>query len=276
VLAGLLYVRTCPELGVPLLMMAIVGCLTSGFPVNMPHLARAQFGGDSRTFGFMTAAMALGAVAGGLYNEGRGNTGVGRLVRSSVGLGVLVLATALAPSAEVELVVLVGVGAASVMLMARGNATLQLGSDLPMRGRVMALWLVAFLGTTPVGRPAVGWVCSTFGARWGQVLGTAACFAAAGLGQQALERHRTAPVAARAPSASPCPRGPCRSRPASGRGSVGGPGVRARVGWRTRRPGAGRLADPASGRRRDSPRSHSQACAAAGRPVSPWRRARRP
>jgi MFS family permease len=196
VLAGLRYVRTRPELGVPLLMMAIMGCLTYEFPVTLPYLARAQFGGDSRTFGFMTAAMALGAVAGGLYNAGRGNTGVGTLVRSSVGLGVLVLATALAPSAEVALVVLVGVGAASVMLMARGNATLQLGSDPQMRGRVMALWLVAFLGTTPVGGPAVGWVCSTFGARWGLVLGAAACFAAAGIGQRALARHRTAPVAA--------------------------------------------------------------------------------
>ncbi len=54
------------------------------------------------------------------------------------------------------------------MLMARGNATLQLEAEPRMRGRVMALWLVAFLGTTPIGGPAVGWVSSTLGARWGR------------------------------------------------------------------------------------------------------------
>jgi hypothetical protein len=52
----------------------------------------------------------------------------------------------------------------------------------------MALWLVAFLGTTPVGAPAAGWVSSTFGPRWGLILGALACFAAAGLGSRALAR----------------------------------------------------------------------------------------
>ncbi len=103
-------------------------------------------------------------------------------MRSSVLFGVLVLATALAPSAAVALLLLVAVGAASVSLMARGNATLQLTSAPEMRGRVMALWLVAFMGTTPLGGPVAGWVSSTFGARWGLVLGAAACFAGRGGG----------------------------------------------------------------------------------------------
>ena len=103
--------------------------------------------------------------------------------------GVLILATALAPTAAVALILLVGVGAASVSLMARGNATLQLASEPQMRGRVMALWLVAFLGTTPLGGPVAGWVSSTFGARWGLILGAAACFVAAALGAWALARQ---------------------------------------------------------------------------------------
>jgi MFS family permease len=72
--------------------------------------------------------------------------------------------------------------------MARGNATLQLASAPEMRGRVMALWLVAFLGTTPLGGPVAGWVSSTFGARWGLVLGAAACFVAAAVGALSLRR----------------------------------------------------------------------------------------
>jgi MFS family permease len=184
--AGLAYVRHERDLGVPLLMMAIMGCFTYEFQVTLPYFARTTFHGDSRTYGFMTAAMGLGAVVGGLYTAARGRTGIPTLVRSSVLFGVLVLATALAPSAAVALVLLVGVGAASVSLMARGNATVQLASDPVMRGRVMALWLVAFMGTTPLGGPVAGWVSSTFGARWGLVLGVAACFVAAAVGAVSL------------------------------------------------------------------------------------------
>jgi MFS family permease len=133
----------------------------------------------------MTAAMGLGAVIGGLYTAARGRTGIDTLVRSSILFGVLVLATALAPTAAIALLLLVAVGAASVSLMARGNATLQLATAPEMRGRVMALWLVAFMGTTPLGGPVAGWVSSTFGARWGLVLGAAACFAAAAVGAAA-------------------------------------------------------------------------------------------
>jgi predicted MFS family arabinose efflux permease len=186
--AGFAYVRRERELGVPLLMMAIMGCFTYEFQVTLPYFARTTFDGDSRTYGFMTAAMGLGAVIGGLYTAARGRTGIRTLVRSSVLFGILVLATALAPSATTALVLLVAVGAASVSLMARGNATLQLASAPEMRGRVMALWLVAFMGTTPLGGPVAGWVSSTFGARWGLVLGALACFAAAAVGAAALRR----------------------------------------------------------------------------------------
>ena len=176
-------------------MMAIMGCFTYEFQVTLPYFARTTFDGDSRTYGFMTAAMGLGAVIGGLYTAARGRTGIRTLVRSSVLFGVLVLATALAPSATAALLLLVAVGAASVSLMARGNATLQLTSAPEMRGRVMALWLVAFMGTTPLGGPVAGWVSSTFGARWGLVLGATACFAAAAVG-----------------AVSPCARGGPRAR----------------------------------------------------------------
>lgn len=186
--AGIAYARRERDLGIPLVMMAIMGCLAYEFPVTLPYLARTTFAGDSRTFGFMTAAMGVGAVVGGLHTAARGSTGIATLVRASVAFGVLILAAALAPSVPVVMLLLAGVGAASVSLMARGNATVQLAAAPEMRGRVMALWLVAFIGTTPIGGPIAGWVASTFGARWGLVLGAAACFVAAGIGAAALRR----------------------------------------------------------------------------------------
>jgi MFS family permease len=192
--AGLAYVRREPVLWVPLVMMAVMGALTYEFPVTLPVLARDTFGGDARTYGAMTAIMAVGSVVGGLWTAARGRTGVATLVRAAALFGVLVLATALAPTVESALVLLLGVGAASVSLMARGNATLQLHADPAMRGRVMALWLVAFLGTTPVGGPLVGWVAASFGPRWALALGGVGCFVAAGIGAWALARRDGAGV----------------------------------------------------------------------------------
>ena len=83
VMAGLRYVRGEVGLAVPLLMMAIVGCLTYEFQVTLPVVASRAFDGGARTYGFMTAAMGVGAVVGGLYAAARGKTGLATLVRSA-------------------------------------------------------------------------------------------------------------------------------------------------------------------------------------------------
>jgi MFS family permease len=89
-----------------------------------------------------------------------------------------------------ELVALAAVGAASVTFLSKGNTTLQLGADPQMRGRVMALWSVAFLGSTPLGGPVVGLVAQHAGPRWGLGLGALACLVAALLGLSVLRRAR--------------------------------------------------------------------------------------
>lgn len=188
--AGLAHVRRHTQLAVPLVMMAIIGCFTYEFQVSLPAMAHTSLSGDARTYGFMTAAMGVGAVVGGLHTAARGRTGIATMVRSATGFGIVVLAAAVAPGVATELLALVAVGAASVSLMARGNSTLQLSADPGMRGRVMALWLVAFQGTTPIGGPIVGWVAEQAGPRWALVLGAAACFVAAGIGAAALHRIR--------------------------------------------------------------------------------------
>ncbi len=80
------------------------------------------------------------------------------------------------------------VGAASVLILATGNSTLQLTSTPEMRGRVMALWGMAFLGSTPIGGPIIGWIAQNAGPRWSLVVGGLAALVAAGLG--ALARRR--------------------------------------------------------------------------------------
>ncbi|MDX6204762.1 MAG: hypothetical protein QOF39_819 [Frankiales bacterium] len=185
---GLRYVRREPELFVPLVMMALVGCLAYEFQVVLPVLAKATLHGGAQEYGFLTGAMGAGAVVGGLWTAARGRTGLRPMITTSFIFGVLILAAALAPTTGVELVVMAFVGAGSVSFLAKGNSSLQLASAPEMRGRVMALWAVAFLGSTPIGGPIAGYVSATLGARAGLVMGAASCFVAGGFGLFVLRR----------------------------------------------------------------------------------------
>ena len=185
---GLRYVRGAPELAIPLMMMAVVGCLTYEFQVSLPVMASRGLHAGATGYGFMTAAMGIGAVAGGLFVAARGRTGLRPLVLAASVFGVAVTLAALAPSLGLELLALGLSGGASISFMATGNTTLQLNADPSMRGRVMSLWFVAFQGSTPIGGPIVGGVMELFGARAGLGLGAVACLAVAAAGVVALRR----------------------------------------------------------------------------------------
>jgi MFS family permease len=179
---GFTYVRHNRRLLVPLVMMAMVGMLTYEFNVSLPVLAKHTFHGSSEVFGFMTAAMGIGAVLGGLVTAARGSTGVRPLIVAALGFGTATLVAALAPVLALELVALAFVGWGSVSFLALGNSTLQLNSEPSMRGRVMALWAVAFLGSTPIGGPTIGWIIRATNPRIGLLVGAITCFVAAGVG----------------------------------------------------------------------------------------------
>jgi MFS family permease len=176
---GFRYVARTPDLAVPLVMMALVGTLAYEFQVTLPVAAEQVFHGGSETFGVMTAAMGVGAVLGGLVTAARGRTGMRAMIAAATTFGVVIACAAVAPVLVVEFLALAAVGYASVMFLATGNSTLQLATDPQMRGRVMALWSVAFLGSTPIGGPLVGWITERSSAR-----------AAALIGVVAVHRHR--------------------------------------------------------------------------------------
>ena len=183
---GLAYVRATPAIAVPLIMMALIGCLAYEFQVVLPIVAKETFGGGAQAYGFMTAAMGVGAVGGGLWIAARGRVGVRSLVNSSVAFGAAIMAAAVAPTLELEIIALLFVGGTSVGCMSKGSSTLQLAADPRMRGRVMSLWTVAVMGSTPIGGPIAGACCQFLGARSGLVLGALSCFAAAGIGLLAM------------------------------------------------------------------------------------------
>ncbi len=188
---GFAYVRRTPQLAVPLLMMAAVGCLTYEFQVSLPVMASRGLHVGATGFGFMTAAMGVGAVIGGLWLAARGRTGLGPLIIAATAFGFAMVLAALAPSLGLELIALALAGAASLTFMSTGNSTLQLGADPSMRGRVMSLWFVAFQGSTPIGGPIIGWVMGEFGARAGLGVGAVTCLIVALAGLAVWRRHES-------------------------------------------------------------------------------------
>jgi MFS family permease len=189
---GLRYVRHTPDLAIPLLMMGVVGCLTYEFQVSLPVMASRGLHVGATGFGFMTAAMGVGAVIGGLLMAAKGKTGLKPLTIAATAFGIAMALATAAPTLGFELAALALAGAASITFMSTGNSTLQLTAEPAMRGRVMSLWFVAFQGSTPVGGPAIGAIMGVLGARAGLGLGALTCLTVAAGGALALAGRRTA------------------------------------------------------------------------------------
>ncbi len=180
--AGLRYVRRTPELMVPLALMGLVGTLGFNFQVVLPLLAKFSFESGAMTYAALVSAMAVGSIAGALVNGHRGRTGPRLIAGGALAFGVSALLAAAMPSLALEIVMLALLGAASVTFAATINSTLQLAVTPEMRGRVMALYSVVFLGSTPIGAPLTGWLAQSYDPRIALLLagisGLAAAWAA--------------------------------------------------------------------------------------------------
>ncbi len=185
---GVRYVRANPGLLAPLLMMALVGTLAYEFQVSLPLMATGPLHGGASAYGFMTAAMGGGAVVGGLLVNSHLRVGLRTLSVLCLAFGATIAGAAVAPSLPVELALLLLVGAASTAFMSTSASTLQLRADAQFRGRVMALWSVAFMGSTPIGGPIIGALSEQFSPRVGLLVGAVACLVCAGLGWVTVRR----------------------------------------------------------------------------------------
>lgn len=190
---GFKYVASTPILRNTLLMMAIIGTLTFEFQVSLPLIAQYTFKGDASSYAFLSGALGLGAVIGGLALASQKKIIPSRLVIASLLFGSTVLLAAFMPSLVLAGVGLVFVGACSINFTSLGNSILQLESSSQMRGRVMSFWSIAFLGSTTFGGPVVGWFAEVAGPRWGLALGGFAALVAALLGALTLLHAESSP-----------------------------------------------------------------------------------
>ena len=215
---GLRYVRSVPELWVPLVMTAVIGVLAFNFAVVFPLFVTDDLGSGDVGFTVLFSVTSVGSLAGALWSARRRTIDVRVVARSAFAFGAPLLVMAAVPSLALACLVGLAVGFGSISFLTASTAIAQLRADPSMRGRVLALQAMVFLGSTPIGGPLVGWVCESFGARWGIVVGAASCVAAGGWGLLMARRTDEGGPAARTVVVEPdvVPTGAVGPQPASG------------------------------------------------------------
>jgi MFS family permease len=187
---GFRYAWATPTLRTTLVMLVMIGTLTFEFSTTLPLLAEFTFGAGSTGLAIMTSLMGVGAVIGGLIIASAGPPTPIRLVVTAAGFGIAVALIAVMPTIGLVYLMMPLVGAASVSMIALSNATLQLNSDPMFRGRVMSLFSVALIGSTPIGGPIVGWLGEHVSPRFALLVGAAAALAASAYGWSQLAPRR--------------------------------------------------------------------------------------
>lgn len=168
---GLRYVRGRKDIILILIIAGVVSCLGLNFQLTSAMMATEVYGLPAGGYGLMSTSLAVGAVAGSLIVARRNNPRLRLIVVAAMLFGTSLGILALAPSYIWFLIIAVPTGLLSQSFIASANAAVQISTDPQFRGRVMALYSMIFLGTTPIGSPLVGWVAEEYGARWAMGLG---------------------------------------------------------------------------------------------------------
>ena len=187
---GLRYVWRTPELRTPLVMMAVVSTLAYNYSVVLPLMTKSVFGRGGGAYGALSAAMGAGALVGALLMASRAKPSRRLLVGSTFAFGGASLLLAVAPGYLAAAILLVGIGGSAMLFNASTNSLLQMNAGHAMRGRVMALWAVVFLGSTPIGGPLTGLMVRGLGVRWAVAIGGFATLATAAVAYYSLRRRR--------------------------------------------------------------------------------------
>ena len=188
---GLRYVWRTPVLRLAMLLMLVVFLFAYNFSVFMPLMAVRAFDGDAGTLAALLTFLGVGSLTGALVMASRSSKpSIPRMVILAAGVAALSLLLAVSPSLPIAWLVLLPLGAANISFAIAGNSTLQLTTSDEMRGRVMAIYTVVFLGSTPIGGLLAGYVGQHFGPRIGLAGGAVIALLAAAVTAMALRRAR--------------------------------------------------------------------------------------
>jgi MFS family permease len=179
---------------VPLVMMAVVGTLSYNFQTIFPIFVAQDLGGGNLTYTLLFSVVSVGALFGALRVARRRSIDVRAVAIASLGYGAAMTLMTFAPNEWLAFVFGLYLGMASIAFLTASTSIVQIESAPEMRGRVLALQAVLFLGSTPIGGPIVGWVSQEYGARYAIALGAIAALGAGTWGLVKARRMQAVPV----------------------------------------------------------------------------------
>jgi len=191
---GLAYVRSRPDLLMTMVLVFFIATFGMNFQVTTALMSRVVFDTGAGRFGIASAVFAIGALIGALVAARRSRTGMRMLVWAALAFGVLEAATALMPFYWSFLVLLVPTGLAVISFSTLANSSIQLTTPADMRGRVMGIYMLVFLGGAPLGSPLTGWVAEQFGTRIAMLAGAMISIGATTVVAVLIARKRGVPV----------------------------------------------------------------------------------
>ena len=173
---GFDYVRGRADLMLTMVLVFVIGTFGLNFQITTALMAKQVFHRSATGYGLLSTALAVGACVGAVLATMRTRRPSQLfLIGAAVAFSVLEIVTGLMPNFAATALVLVPTGLAMLTLTTAANSSVQLGVEPTMRGRVMALYLVCFMGGTPLGAPIVGWLAGVAGPRWGMLGGGVVC-----------------------------------------------------------------------------------------------------
>jgi MFS family permease len=170
---ALSYVRARPNLWMTLILIFFVSTFGMNFQVTTALMSRGVFHTGAGSFGIASAIFAFGALGGALIAARRGTPTLRLLVATSLAFSVFELLSGVMPDFLSFVIMLIPTGLALLTLTTAANSTMQLGTTAVMRGRVMGLYMLVFMGGTPLGSPLAGWIAAAYGPRASIVFGGA-------------------------------------------------------------------------------------------------------
>ncbi|MGW0617260.1 MFS transporter [Streptomyces sp. NPDC002765] len=176
---GLHYVAGRPELIWTIVLIGFVSTFGFNFPVYLSAFADDVFHAGAGSYSLFNTLMAVGSLAGALLAARRGTARMRVLVVAAAAFGTLEIVAALAPSLWLFALFMVPIGMFGMTVNVTANTSVQMSTDPAMRGRVMSLYMMVFMGGSPVGAPIAGWVTDTYGVRAGLAVGGAIAAGAA-------------------------------------------------------------------------------------------------
>jgi MFS family permease len=177
---GLQYVRGRADLMLTMILVFVVGTFGLNFQLTTALLAKQVFHRSASGYGLLSTALAVGACAGAVIATRRVRRPTQLfLLGMALVFGVIEIGVGLMPTFDLTALLLVPTGLVMLTFTTAANASVQLGVEPTMRGRVMALYLMCFMGGTPVGAPIIGWAAGAFGPRWGLLGGGLICLLSA-------------------------------------------------------------------------------------------------